>query len=411
MKLLFAPETFNLAETTRMIEVAKACRQVCGETECIFMGYSRKFADLITGAGFEFHLLEPILTDTDVERIMAFDQLKSLKNPFPYSVLKKRVENELALMEWIQPDKIVIGTTVSVLISARVKKIPLIYVKPYAYTRGHIESQEFLKDHPYIGKLLRQLLVTATWLPNSFKKVIKDYQLEKHFRYTIDFINGDINCITTPRILTGNSKLPKNDVYVGPIFANLPQKVPQEINDLVQNSTQPLIYFSMGSSANKKLVYRLLQELSVLDVQVISPMKSYLSPEQYGRLPENIHLYDWLPAADVQALTTIAVTHGGEGTIQTSCVTGKPFIGIGLQPEQSYNIQCCQRYGNAIQVKKHQLYRREFLAKKVQQLLAEPSYFQKAGELQQVLSQIRGPQNVAQIILQKSAFIVKYRML
>lgn len=35
--LLFAPETFNLAETTRMIEVAKACQS---QATCIFMGYS-----------------------------------------------------------------------------------------------------------------------------------------------------------------------------------------------------------------------------------------------------------------------------------------------------------------------------------------------------------------------------------
>ena len=32
---LFAPETFNIAETTRMIEVAKACRE---RFEPVFMG-------------------------------------------------------------------------------------------------------------------------------------------------------------------------------------------------------------------------------------------------------------------------------------------------------------------------------------------------------------------------------------
>ena len=67
--LLFAPETFNLAETTRMIEVAKECQS---EANCVFMGYSRKFADFIEEAGFEFNYLAPHLTETDIKENRCF---------------------------------------------------------------------------------------------------------------------------------------------------------------------------------------------------------------------------------------------------------------------------------------------------------------------------------------------------
>lgn len=42
LRVLFAPETFNLGETTRAIEIAKALRQ--RGCELLFTGYSDRFA-------------------------------------------------------------------------------------------------------------------------------------------------------------------------------------------------------------------------------------------------------------------------------------------------------------------------------------------------------------------------------
>lgn len=71
---------------------------------------------------------------------------------------------------------------------------------------------------------------------------------------------------------------------------------------------------------------------------------------------------------------TASVFHGGEGTVQTACVTGKPFIGIGLQKEQEYNIKCCVDYGNAIQLKRRQVKDKQYFKKTVAELLQNPSY-------------------------------------
>jgi hypothetical protein len=47
--LLFSPGAYNLAETTRCIEVAKACRH---DFNILFMSYGGEFEKLITQAGF-----------------------------------------------------------------------------------------------------------------------------------------------------------------------------------------------------------------------------------------------------------------------------------------------------------------------------------------------------------------------
>ena len=63
--LVFAPETINIAETTRMIEIAKASRD---KFHCVFFGYSDKYSNLIEQAGFEFRRMNPWLTNQWLKR-------------------------------------------------------------------------------------------------------------------------------------------------------------------------------------------------------------------------------------------------------------------------------------------------------------------------------------------------------
>ena len=53
-RVLFAPETFNFAEVTRAIEVA---RRMPSDVECVFAGFSRRNSEYIKAAGFDFRLL------------------------------------------------------------------------------------------------------------------------------------------------------------------------------------------------------------------------------------------------------------------------------------------------------------------------------------------------------------------
>ena len=54
--LLFAPETFNFAEVTRCIEVARRLPGI----RCVFAGFSERFTSPIREAGFEYRSLKPV---------------------------------------------------------------------------------------------------------------------------------------------------------------------------------------------------------------------------------------------------------------------------------------------------------------------------------------------------------------
>ena len=165
--LVFAPETLNIAETTRMIEIAKESRD---RFNCVFFGYSDIYSNLIEQAGFEFRRMTPWLTKEKVEHLWKVDRMESFDDPFTEAELKQRVESEIAVYRELKPVAIVIGFTLSVTISARAAKIPLVYVLPFPLTRPFLDANlstfpdEF--DYPFLRVIPDRFLdrLTNQWL-------------------------------------------------------------------------------------------------------------------------------------------------------------------------------------------------------------------------------------------------------
>jgi len=150
--VLFAPETFNLAEVTRGIEVA---RRLPGDVRCVFAGYSRRHAHVIDEAGFECRLLTPELSEEQADQLLALDQGRTVRHPFTDAMLEGRVTAERALIRELRPGAVVIGTTMSQFISARAERVPLVYVKPFAYSEPHIRQMRTTGLLPRTGPLGR----------------------------------------------------------------------------------------------------------------------------------------------------------------------------------------------------------------------------------------------------------------
>ncbi|GCF93048.1 glycosyl transferase [Enterococcus florum] len=370
---VFAPATFNLAETTRMIEVAK---QLSPRYDCQFFGFSRTFADWITKAGFAFTLLTPVLTKEQERQIIALDQMKGLTNPFTEEMVAQRVQNELAFLQQQKPRAVVTGSNVTIFLSARIAKFPLVYIKPYALSRPQLTHQ----TGSWAKKSVDQLMLKIPWKPRAFKKIAQQYDL-KLPKYTIDMLDGDQNLITTFREFTNVSEYPPNYHNVGPIFAHLDTQLPANILRLIQESQEkPIVYLALGSSGNQRLAKRILAILKETEYVVLAPLKQYLVQEAIQSFAgTSIHITDLLPAPLLAPYVQFSIIHGGEGTVQTACLSGKPFIGFGLQQEQKMNLHDCQEYGNAIRLDPLVLTRKKLLT--AIETIQTPSYLKKAQEL------------------------------
>lgn len=236
--IVFAPAVFNLAETTRMLEVAK---QLQYTYHCQFIGFSQTFAYLIKAAGFSYDLLRPTLTAEQEKQIMALDQGKSLKNPFTQQMVAQRVKSELASLAAYQPELIITGSNVTIFLSARIKQIPLIYIKPYAGSSAFWSDPNaplplFMR---YFGPLktslwssIRHLIVDSTWKPAAFKKTAAVYGLHLP-RRSLALMDGDLNLITTPALFISSKELPAQDHIVGPIFVEIDGSLPKEVTQFI----------------------------------------------------------------------------------------------------------------------------------------------------------------------------------
>ncbi|WP_017587405.1 nucleotide disphospho-sugar-binding domain-containing protein [Nocardiopsis ganjiahuensis] len=402
--VLFAPETFNLAETTRAIEVARRLRD---RHECVFAGYSQRYAGLVEEAGFEYHPLSPELTDAQADQLIRFDQGRSANHPFTAGVVRARVESELELNTLLRPAATVIGTTLSQAVSARVSGIPLVYVKPFAYSWPHLRQARSLPLAPGNGRsartvnagaarLLREVARYASYKPRGFARVAREYGVRLP-RRTVEALDGDVNLITSISGYLHPYRLPPNYHWVGPVYARLDQEVPPEVSELVgkaRDADRRVVYCAMGSSANRDIVLRVLRELSRLPVTVIAPVARYLEQGDLEELGPRVHVFDLLPAHKLGDLIDASVIHGGEGTVQTAVASGKPFLGIGLQPEQRWNVDDCARFGNAVGLSPQQA-RGERLRRALETLLHDPWLRTRAEELRRRLSGIDGARNAA----------------
>ena len=235
-RFLFAPETFNLGETSRGVEVARALARAGHDVR--FMGYSRTYAPYIREAGFDLDLLAPEVDDALAAGFFAFEQGRSLRFPFTTHTVRTRVRNELDLIARWQPDAVIIGTTLTLLLSARIAGVPLVYLRPYPLSASHLASVSDLPLCVHTGPASRcinrlagflagKLAKHLRWKPAAFRRVAREHGLRLPGR-TAAMLDADLAPIVSLFPLLDGRPLVPGEVAVGPIYAraagNLPRK-------------------------------------------------------------------------------------------------------------------------------------------------------------------------------------------
>lgn len=352
--VLFNPIGLNLAEVTRMVEVARALRNHPGMRP-VFLVHDKGFDHLVTQAGFTRLPGATPFTDEQARQVVAFDQGRTLRHPFTLERVRERVAVERAAIRDLGAAAVVHGTNPTTPISARAEGVPLFCPVPYAFSAAHLASGRGLPILPPHGpgrllnkglaSLAARLVGGAPLLPASFQRVGRENDVR--MRSLGDLLGADHVLLTAMPDEVGSSPLPAGHHRVGPVFARLDAPMPGIVDELAAGDRR-VVYCAFGSSGSPELARHALRALAEAPVEVIAPLRQYLTPEEESRLPGNIHVTDLVPAHRLEGLVDAAVLHGGQGTVQTACATGIPFIGMGLSAEQRWNVDVWARRGNAI---------------------------------------------------------------
>ncbi len=399
--VLFAPVTFNLAETTRMIQVARALPT---GLRPVFMGYERDYVRLVIEAGFDYRPLEPAWNAAQRQQAMDFDQGRTTKSPFTDELVAARVATERALISELGAKAVVTGSNMTSFVAARAERIPLFYPVPFALTQPQVAQARRMYVVQGGGALARIADRMATAVlrlaynrlplaPGAFAKVARVNGVTPT-RTVGSMIRADFNLLTEMSWELDGFDLPSDFERVGPIFAHIDTPVPAIVTELAA-APEPLVYLGLGSSASRELALTAANQLGTMPVNVVAPIWHYL--QSADRVPDNVHVVDLLPAHKLGGLVDAAVLHGGQGTVQTACATGVPFVGMGLQPEQTWHVVLCERRGNAVSLPPKKAGSPDFVTA-VNRVLADPGIRAAAKEVQRAYATEDGARAVARII-------------
>ena len=321
---------------------------------------------------------------------------------FTETEVAARVASELALYDRVQPAAVVTGWSLTVPLSTRIRRVPLVWVIQSTWLQelsfGMIPSTLWTPLKPVARQIIGAALTIFTRLTlfNPMNRVAKRYGVAP-ISNMFDLWRGDETLLAEPPEFCRGMQLPPHHQYIGPLIAHEDFPVPPAVQQIPRDL--PLIYFAMGSSGTPEIIAGILQGFGGAPYRVIAPVKAHLEKLNVS-LPNNVIVTDWLPAQKVNALANISVIHGGIGTVMTAALAGKPVVGVGMQAEQNANLDCLVRKGFAVRIAKRKADASHILTA-VEQLLSDETVKQKARAFSAVVAQWDGPTRAAHFLAEK----------
>lgn len=407
--LIFAVAGYNLAETGRMIEIARAARPYF---DVSFFSYGGRFEELIEEEGFALRRMEPRLTRQKLDRLHVVLSGETLNTVGYLSSreLVPRVENEIAVFKELNPAAVLTGWCLSVTLSARAAGVPFVNVlhstSVREYYEAGLQSWPDRRDFPLVRWLfgndvermnqwMSRLVLKLAAPARAYNVVGRRYGLPK-FNNFIDLIEGDHTLLADVPQWVGLPKIRPSLHYVGPLPARINRPVPDEVASMPRD--KPIVYFAMGSSGKPALVSEIVAGFKDKPYRVIAPVKGLVENMSVD-VPPNVVLTGFLPAHKVNPMADVAVIHGGQNTVMNACLSGTPIVGVGMHPEQQANLDACVRKGFAIRLNKRRVTASAVLDS-VDKLLNDGAAKSKVLEFRSILRQWDGPANSARFLRQ-----------
>jgi UDP:flavonoid glycosyltransferase YjiC (YdhE family) len=403
--IIFAVAGYNLAETGRHIEIARACKD---HFNIIFISYGGAYESLIEEAGFRLDKMEPRLSEkqlSHVRKALSGETLNTV-GYFTAKEMEPRVENEIKLFKEIKPACVLTGWCQSVLVSARASGVPLINVLHSTsiteYYQAGLQTWPDRSNFPFLrwffseeqlNRWISNLVLKLKLPAKPFNILAKKYGL-KVFNNFIEILEGDYTLLADIPEWVGLSKVRPNVHYIGPLPFRLNREIPKEIMDMPKDKA--IVYFAMGSSGKQRLIADIIEGFKDKPYRVIAPVESHIK-DMNVEIPTNVIVTGFLPAHRVNPMADISVIHGGQNTVMNACLSGTPIVGVGMHPEQQANLDACVRKGFAIRLNKKRV-TASAIHKAIDKLLHNKKAKKEVKKFQNELEKWNGPENAAKFL-------------
>lgn len=197
-----------------------------------------------------------------------------------------------------------------------------------------------------IGELVRMLISMPKITKNIKRLQDKGYPIKS----VLDIIQNDDNTHTI--VYTSSDFQPCADtfsdkyVFVGPSI--------RPATDKIVKTKEKLIYISMGTVNNDMMpLYKTcITTLADTEYQVIISVGNLVSINEFGKMPENISVYEHVDQIAVLQAADIFLSHCGMNSVNESLYFGVPLLMLPQTAEQRGVAERVHQLGAGIKLKK-----------------------------------------------------------
>lgn len=354
-KILVAPDFHNLAETHRMVAFIES---FCEKNWSVYV-LGKGTYDTLLGTlpvirkyipyDEVFFTPEMYITMHSIDE-EGFDY-------FSEKDLIEFVEQERKIILEVQPDAILTGYRLTMSISARLMKVPIVWVMSAVMSdmyfqkglatmpHGHVLMSTLIKSlsKEKINKFFCKNALRMTRGSKEWIKCCMHYNIEP-FKSDIEIFRGDYNIMAdVPFLFSEFGELPPYYQFSGPLLFQYDLETPKSVLTY-QKKDKPVIFFCMGSSANKKFARDLIEKLcKITEYDIFIAGSNIIEKTELKDIPDNIIIERMLPISAVARVSDVTIIHGGQGTLYSTIMEGVPFVGIPFFCEQQYNMEVFER--------------------------------------------------------------------
>ncbi len=372
--ILLVAEAVTLAHFARVATLAKALDSSMYE---VILASDPRYADLEKPFGCAFH---PIRSIPSAEFAHALARGKPL---YDVETLTRYVEDDLALINRVQPDLIVGDFRLSLAVSAPLTGISYAAVVN-AYWSPYADIAYPVPDLPMtriLGVRLAQKLFNAV---RSIAFALHARPLNQlRRRYGLPTLGHDLRTAYTwgdytlyadvPELVP-TRPLPANHRHLGPPLWSACAPLPDWWDRLPAD--KPVVLLTLGSSGRVDLLPMTLSALSELPITVIAATAGKIDLPD---VPANAFVADYLPLDSVARHSSLVICNGGSLTTYQALACGVPILGICSNMDQLLNMSAIERLGAGLSLRAARI-RPPQLKQAVRALLETPAYTQAAGQ-------------------------------
>ncbi len=147
-------------------------------------------------------------------------------------------------------------------------------------------------------------------------------------------------------------------------------------------SGRPLIYASLGTmiNDNKGFFQAVIDAVAGTPYDLIVSTGGAFKPTEFGALPPNVSVREWVPQAQVLRQAALFVTHGGVNSIQDGLYCNLPLLLAPQQQEQTINSLAVIDQGAGLMLTRDKL-NGQSVRSGIERLLGEPTFRLSARRL------------------------------